>query len=105
MLCSLCVPLYHVIVIGLLIAMTLYSIIKTQSSTERKAKMTWNDKPTLFIGDRVLYAGAWGTEDPQPGIILGRGEKNGKPVFDVQLDNGAEHWGYANQFKHRGSIR
>jgi hypothetical protein len=58
----------------------------------------WNDKPTLFIGDRVLYAGAWGTGDPRPGTITGRGEKNGKPVFDVQLDNGANHWGHADQF-------
>jgi hypothetical protein len=58
-----------------------------------------NPSPAILIpGTRVLYAGAWGARPPQPGTITGRGEKNGQPVFDVELDNGATHWGYTNQF-------
>jgi hypothetical protein len=30
--------------------------------------------------------------------ITGQGTECGQPVFDVLLDNGAKHWGYAHQF-------
>jgi hypothetical protein len=56
-------------------------------------------KPLEFSrGDRVLYSGAWGSHAPQPGKITGKGEKNGRTVYDVDLDNGNSHWGYADQF-------
>ena len=51
------------------------------------------------LGDRVWYAGAWGSQAPRAGTITGWGEKNGETVYDVQLDDGNLHWGYCDQFK------
>ncbi len=33
--------------------------------------------------------------------VVGRGEKNGEVVYDVELANGDERWGYADQLKAR----
>lgn len=51
------------------------------------------------VGTRVFYSGAWGSRVPQLATITGYGEKNGRLVYDCRLDNGACHWGYANQFR------
>ncbi len=53
----------------------------------------------LTIGDRVLYKGSWGHHAPQTGTIVGAGIDEGLIVFDVRLDSGASHWGYADQFE------
>ena len=47
------------------------------------------------IGQEVMWSGSWGTRAPQPAKIIDTGEKNGKPVYD--LDNG--HWAYEYQLK------
>jgi hypothetical protein len=49
-------------------------------------------------GTRVLYRGAWGTEAGRPGVVTGYGEKHGRAVLDVTLDDGARRWGYLDQF-------
>lgn len=51
----------------------------------------------LKIGDRVIYSQHG--QNLGPGKIVGSGSKNGMPVYDVNLDSGKEHWGYADQFK------
>lgn len=57
----------------------------------------------LRIGQRVEYRGRWGRGHAQPGTITGIGEvREGTPyaerVYDVDLDTGARHWGYPEQF-------
>lgn len=47
------------------------------------------------IGQEVMWSGGWGREAPKPAKIVDVGEKNGKPVYD--LDNG--HWAYEYQLK------
>lgn len=47
------------------------------------------------IGQSVTWRGGWGTQPPQPAKIVGVGEKNDQPVYD--LDNG--HWAYEYQLK------
>ena len=47
------------------------------------------------IGDRVMWSGAWGTKAPRPARVVGRGDKNNEPVYD--LDNG--HWAYEYQLE------
>lgn len=47
------------------------------------------------IGQEVIWRGGWGREAPQPAKIIDVGEKNGKPVYD--LDNG--HWAYEYQLE------
>lgn len=54
--------------------------------------------PYLMLGDRVMYAGGWGRNVPMPGTVTGGGIENGEEVIDVQLDCGAKHWGYPDQF-------
>ena len=47
------------------------------------------------IGQEVMWSGGWGREAPKPAKIIDTGEKNGKPVYD--LDNG--HWAYEYQLE------
>jgi hypothetical protein len=47
------------------------------------------------IGQRVMWSGGWGTYPPVAATITGNGEKNGKPVYD--LNNG--HWAYEYQLQ------
>jgi hypothetical protein len=47
------------------------------------------------IGQRVIWRGGWGTQVPKEAKIVGTGEKNQKPVYD--LDNG--HWAYEYQLE------
>lgn len=47
------------------------------------------------IGQQVIWRGAWGSKPPQPAKIVGKGEKNDEPVYD--LDNG--HWAYEYQLE------
>lgn len=49
-------------------------------------------------GSRVLYSGAWGMSAPVSGTVTGHGEKNGREVLDVTLDDGSTRWGYLDQF-------
>lgn len=44
-------------------------------------------------GQRVLWRGGFGRDAAKPAVIVGTGEKNGQPVYD--LDNG--HWCYESQ--------
>ncbi len=54
---------------------------------------------TFKNGDRVMYRGAWGSEDPVPGTIVGWGRKNGRDIFDVDIDGEKwDRWGYADAF-------
>jgi len=47
------------------------------------------------IGQEVMWRGSWGNQAPKPARIIDKGEKNGKPLYD--LDNG--HWAYEYQLK------
>lgn len=47
------------------------------------------------VGQKVMWSGAWGTQPSKPAVITGTGEKNGKPLYD--LDNG--HWAYEYQLR------
>jgi hypothetical protein len=47
------------------------------------------------IGDQVLWRGSWGRNAPAPVKIIDLGEKDGKPVYD--LENG--HWAYEYQLE------
>ena len=47
------------------------------------------------IGERVIYRGGWGADEPVEVTCIGEGEKNDLPVYDT--DNG--RWGYAHQFE------
>lgn len=51
------------------------------------------------IGSRVLYRGCWGAFAPVRGTITGYGEKNGRALCDVLLDDGSRRWGYLDQFE------
>jgi hypothetical protein len=55
----------------------------------------------MEIGTRVIYFGNFGNGDGQPGTITGKGEKNGREVYDVTLEDGDTRWGYADQFEVR----
>lgn len=57
------------------------------------------------IGDRVLYSGCFGSDEPKLGTIDSIGEKNERIVYGVQLDNGESKWGYADQFILRATAR
>lgn len=46
-------------------------------------------------GQEVMWSGSWGRQAPKPAKIIDKGEKNGKPVYD--LDNG--HWAYEYQLE------
>lgn len=52
------------------------------------------------IGDQVMWSGGWGSRAPVPARIFGLGEKNGKPVYD--LDNG--HWAYEYQLESQNEL-
>ena len=45
------------------------------------------------VGDCVMWRGGWGTQAAKPARIVGLGEKNDRPVYD--LDSG--HWAYEYQ--------
>ena len=47
------------------------------------------------IGQKVMWSGGWGREAPKLAKVIDTGEKNGKPVYD--LDNG--HWAYEYQLE------
>jgi len=47
------------------------------------------------VGQQVIWRGSWGSRAPLPAKIVDRGEKNDKPVYD--LDNG--HWAYEYQLE------
>lgn len=47
----------------------------------------------FYIGTVVMWRGGFGTDEPKLATIIGHGEKNDKPVYD--LDNG--HWCYQDQ--------
>ena len=47
------------------------------------------------IGQRVIWRGGWGAQAPKEAKIVGTGEKNDQPVYD--LDNG--HWAYEYQLE------
>jgi len=49
----------------------------------------------LREGERVYYRGGWGKEPPRETKITGSGTKNGRVVYDNDL----EHWGYEYQYK------
>lgn len=53
------------------------------------------------IGDLVWYRDRWGAGKPVAGVIVGRGEKNGRLVYDVSTHTGCDHWGYETQFERR----
>ncbi len=48
---------------------------------------------TYKIGDTVMWRGGFGMHMAKPARIVGLGEKNDEPVYD--LDNG--HWAYEYQ--------
>lgn len=50
------------------------------------------------IGEKAWYRGAWGSEPARLCTITGEGEKRGRVVYDCQLESGATHWGYSDQF-------
>lgn len=52
----------------------------------------------LKIGDQVLYRGAWGNNPPVKGIITGKGFKNDRIIFDVEILS-VSYWGYEDQFQ------
>lgn len=45
------------------------------------------------IGAVVMWRGGFGSDEPKLAMIIGHGEENDKPVYD--LDNG--HWCYESQ--------
>jgi hypothetical protein len=47
------------------------------------------------IGQQVAWSGGFGTQTPRLATVVDIGEKNGKPVYD--LDNG--HWAYGYQLQ------
>ena len=47
------------------------------------------------LGQQVIWRGGWGSQPPRPARIVGKGEKNDSPVYD--LDNG--HWAYEDQLE------
>lgn len=51
--------------------------------------------------DKVFYRGAFGRDQAKPATIVGIGQKNGRLVYDVRLDDGGECWGYADQITRR----
>lgn len=52
------------------------------------------------VGDAVMWCGGWGSRPPKPARIVGLGEKNDEPVYD--LDNG--HWAYEYQLDLRMEV-
>jgi len=62
-----------------------------------KNKQTNNQtmKHKYEIGQRVVYRGDFGMGRREEVVIIGMGEKNDRPVYD--LDNG--HWCYENQIE------
>jgi len=49
------------------------------------------------VGDRVWYLDFSGKK--LKGTVSGKGTKDGKTVYDVDLDDGSCCWGYADQFR------
>lgn len=47
------------------------------------------------VGETVMWRGGWGSHAPKPAKIIGTGDKNEQPVYD--LDNG--HWAYEDQLE------
>lgn len=47
------------------------------------------------VGQQVMWSGGWGTREPKLATIVDKGEKNDRPVYD--LDNG--HWAYEYQLE------
>ena len=47
------------------------------------------------VGQEVIWRGGWGSRPPLPARIVDKGEKNDRPVYD--LDNG--HWAYEHQLE------
>lgn len=47
------------------------------------------------LGQWVIWRGGWGSRPPLPARIVGQGEKNESPVYD--LENG--HWAYEDQLQ------
>jgi hypothetical protein len=53
----------------------------------------WTIEHKYEVGQRVMWRGGFGTEAAKPATITGTGDKNGRPLYD--LDNG--HWAYETQ--------
>jgi hypothetical protein len=54
----------------------------------------------LLEGVSVEYRGSWGRGFPRDGVITGGPHfDTDEPCWSVQLENGAQHWGYLDQFK------
>lgn len=69
------------------------------ATATRGAAEAWRPR----VGARCLYRGAWGLRPPVAGVITGQGEKNGRRVYDVELDEGGGiAWGYLEQFGPEG---
>jgi hypothetical protein len=47
------------------------------------------------VGQQVMWSGGFGTQMPKLAKVVDLGEKNNKPVYD--LDNG--HWAYEYQLQ------
>jgi hypothetical protein len=52
------------------------------------------------IGQTVIWRGGWGSQEPAFARIVDLGEKNGRPVYD--LDNG--HWAYEYQLSNSSAL-
>lgn len=53
------------------------------------------DTSGYTVGQTVLWRGGFGSNPERPARIVGFGEKNGRPLVD--LDNG--HWAYLTQIR------
>jgi hypothetical protein len=47
------------------------------------------------VGQKVMWRGGFGSDAPKLAKITGLGDKNGRPLYD--LDNG--HWAYEYQLR------
>lgn len=78
--------------------------IDEAAACRKKAMVLAGVARPLQIGDRVLYRGGHGGHRPAMlGKVTGSGIENGERVFDVTLENGRTHWGYADQFTKLGA--
>lgn len=57
------------------------------------------DELNARIGQKVIYRGAWGHDEPEPAIFEGAEFDDCKHdiVVDVACEDGHGHWGYVYQ--------
>lgn len=66
--------------------------MKTMTMNNHMDEM-WHITHRYGVGQRVMWRGGFGTEPAKPATIVGLGNKNGRPLYD--LDN--DHWAYETQ--------